>query len=159
MPTPQNGQTQNGQQPTNCLSLFDHFVGFALKRLNASVCSFNPWAAQKHPSWTGLRFWDQIFFYTTDLHFTNRHLPKYIKMKLNNNKRTIRTRVLKDLTLKQVIIHFCSRAAPLSWGPQSQKSSLLEWKSAISFSLTNCSFFDLPFVCNFWRTYWGTQNC
>ena len=26
-------QTIRGQQPTNCLSVFDHFVGFALKGL------------------------------------------------------------------------------------------------------------------------------
>ena len=34
-PTPQNGQTQTicWQQPTNCLSLFDHFVGLGLKGL------------------------------------------------------------------------------------------------------------------------------
>ena len=36
MPTPQNGQTHSTirrQLPTNCLSVFDHFVGLALKGL------------------------------------------------------------------------------------------------------------------------------
>ena len=31
--TPQNGQTHSDNLPTNCLSLFDHFVGLALKEL------------------------------------------------------------------------------------------------------------------------------
>ena len=38
MPTPQNGQTHSRnslakQKPTNCLSVFDHFVWLALKGL------------------------------------------------------------------------------------------------------------------------------
>ena len=32
-PTPQNGQTHSHNLPTNCLSVFDHFVGMALKGL------------------------------------------------------------------------------------------------------------------------------
>ena len=38
-PTPQNGkrtQTICCQKPTNCLSVFDHFVGLAFKGLSAS---------------------------------------------------------------------------------------------------------------------------
>ena len=36
-PIPQNGQhiqTTRRQKPTNCLSVFDHFVGLTLKELN-----------------------------------------------------------------------------------------------------------------------------
>ena len=32
-----HAQTIRRQKPTNCLSLFDHFVGLALKGLNASI--------------------------------------------------------------------------------------------------------------------------
>ena len=33
-PTPQNGETQSNNLPTNCLSRSSHFVGLALKGLN-----------------------------------------------------------------------------------------------------------------------------
>ena len=33
VPTPQNGQTHS-KKPTNCLSVFDHFVGLALEGLS-----------------------------------------------------------------------------------------------------------------------------
>ena len=37
-PTPQNGKTYSicQQQPTNCLSVFDNFVGYVLKGLNST---------------------------------------------------------------------------------------------------------------------------
>ena len=31
-------QTIRWQQPTNCLSMFEHFVGLALKELNKKIC-------------------------------------------------------------------------------------------------------------------------
>ena len=31
------------QQPTNCLSVFDHFVGLALKGLSQSYCNRKTW--------------------------------------------------------------------------------------------------------------------
>ena len=39
MPTPQNGQTQTIYRllPTNCLSVFDYFVGWVLKGLTCKL--------------------------------------------------------------------------------------------------------------------------
>ena len=39
-----NTQTIRRQQPTNCLSVFDHFVGLALKGLDWSVCNYLGWS-------------------------------------------------------------------------------------------------------------------
>ena len=39
-----------GKKPKNCLSVFDHFVVFALKRLNCLLCSFYNVSASPPPS-------------------------------------------------------------------------------------------------------------
>ena len=45
MPTPQNGkthsQTIHWQQPTNCLSVFEHFWGLLLKGLSNRTKKYN----------------------------------------------------------------------------------------------------------------------
>ena len=35
--TPQNGQTHSNNLPTNCLNMFDQFVGLALKGLKCKI--------------------------------------------------------------------------------------------------------------------------
>ena len=40
-PTPQNGDTHSSNLPTNCLSVFDHFVGLARKGLNLKEFTIN----------------------------------------------------------------------------------------------------------------------
>ena len=57
MSTPQNGQntqTVRRQQPTNCLNVFNHFVGLALKGLSSifGECLFT--SAQVHSANKGL---------------------------------------------------------------------------------------------------------
>ena len=49
-PTPQNGQTHSirWQQPTNCLSVFDHFVGMVLKGLTLGSANDSEYFQKRH---------------------------------------------------------------------------------------------------------------
>ena len=50
MPTPQNGQTHSTTRrllPTNCLSVFDHFVRLVLKGLSRSQYILNKSSSQE----------------------------------------------------------------------------------------------------------------